>query len=260
MRLFQLRSIVVSAAICLLAGSAGATAIHGQFVGTDFTFGTFGPSGQLVQETSNPGDPEPLFGAPVVSGNVLLFSPTAFTANATGAGGFVDTGSQLQFELIGNTSSDFIDKITIQEFGDVVFAGVPTATAATGTFINMTLFVTVMEVNGSAIAPITGSVAGSFTVGPSFDAVTQGQNTTTLWQGTAFFDVDAFLAANSIVGSATKVRVALDNDLFAFSEAGTSSKVQKKVANGIVVTIPEPSALALLALVCLSLGLRARRS
>jgi hypothetical protein len=258
MRFFKLGSIALVTAL-VLAGSAGATAIHGQFVGTDFTFGTFGASGQLVQETSNLGDPEPLFGAPVVSGNALLFSPPAFTASATGAGGFADTGSQLQFELVGNTVTDYIDKITIQEFGDVVFAGVPFATAATGSFINMTLFVTVMEVNGSAIGPITGSVAGSFTVGPTFDAVTQGQNTTTLWQGTAFFDVDAFLAANSIVGSATKVRVALDNDLYAYSEAGTTSKVQKKVANGLVVTVPEPSALVLLALGCLSLGLRARR-
>ena len=258
MRFLRLLTVSLAAALWL-AGPAGATAIHGQFIGTDFTFGTFGGSGQLVQETSNAGDPEPLFGAPVVSGNALLFSPPAFTAQASGTGGFADTGSQLQFELIGNTASDFIDKITIKEFGDVAFAGVPTATTATGTFINMTLFVTVMEVNGLAIAPQTTSVAGVFTVGPSFNAVAQGQNTTTLWQGTAFVDVDAFLASLSIVGSATKVRVGLDNDLYAFSETGTLAKVQKKVANGLVVTVPEPSALALLALGFLSLGLRARR-
>jgi hypothetical protein len=56
------------------------------------------------------------------------------------------------------------------------------------------------------------------------------------------------------------VRVALDNDLYAYSEAGTSSKVQKKVTNGLVVTVPEPGALALLVLGCLSLGLRGRRA
>ena len=241
----------------LSAGSAGATAIHGSFVGTNYTFGTPGVSGQLVQETSNAGDPEPLFGAPVVSGNSLLFSPPAFTAQATGAGGFADTGSQLQFELIGNTAGDFIDIITIQEFGDAVFVG-PLATTATGTFVNMTMFVTVMEVNGAAIAPITTSVAGTFTLGPSLDAVNNPG--TNLWQGTTVIDVDAFLASQSILGSATKVRVALDNDLYAFSEGGTLAKVQKKVTNGVVVTVPEPSALALLAFGCLSLGLRARRS
>lgn len=255
MRSLRLLTVALAAALWL-AGSAGATAIHGSFVGTNYTFGTPGASGQLVQETSNAGDPEPLFGAPVVSGNVLLFSPTAFTASASGAGGFVDTGSQLQFELIGNTAGDFIDKITIQEFGDAVFVG--GGTAATGGFINMTFFVTVLEVNGSAITPIVTSVAGTFTVGPFFDLVSNPG--TTLWKGEAVIDVDAVLAANSIVGSATKVRVAADNDLYAYSEAGTLAKIQKKVTNGVVITVPEPSALALLALGLLSLGLHARRS
>jgi hypothetical protein len=256
MRVLRLLAVGLAIAVCW-AGSAGATAIHGSFVGTNYTFGTPGASGQLVQETSNAGDPEPLFGAPVVSGNSLLFSPPAFTAQASGAFGFADTGSQLQFELIGNTLSDYIDVVTITEFGDAVFVG-PLATAATSGFINMTMFVTVLEVNGVAISAITDSVVGTFTVGPSLNAVANPGSTN--WQGTTSIDVDAFLAAHSIVGSATKVRVALDNDLYAFSEAGSVAKIQKKTANGVVVSVPEPSALALLALGCLSLGLRARRS
>lgn len=247
---------LLAAASLGIAGAAGATAIHGSFVGTDYTFGTPGVTGQLVQETSNAGDPEPLFGAPVVVGNVLLFSPAAFTAQASGAGGFADTGSQLQFELVGNTALDFIDKITLQEFGDAVFVGL--GTAATGAFINMAGFVTVLEVDGSAITPLVIGFTGTFTAGPSFDLVSNPG--TTLWKGEAVVDIDAALAANSIpfTGGATKVRVSLDNDLYAFSEAGTLAKVQKKVANGVVITVPEPAALAWLALGALGFALRRR--
>lgn len=66
----------------------------------------------------------------------------------------------------------------------------------------------------------------------------------------------------SVVANATRIHLALDNDLFAGSEAGTSAKIQKKVVDGpsIIISVPEPSALTLLALGCLALGLRARRS
>jgi hypothetical protein len=57
------------------------------------------------------------------------------------------------------------------------------------------------------------------------------------------------------------VEISVNNDLYVFSEAGSVAKLQKKDANGIVITVvPEPASLALLMLGCLILGVRFRES
>lgn len=233
---------LTAVAVLGLAVAANATAIHPNVITTKWSF-------TGIQETSNAGDPEPLWGAPIASGDVLLFSPPAFTAQANN-GGFADTGSQLQMMIKGNSPTDIIDKITIQEFGDAVFVGA--GTAATGGFINMAGFITVLEVSGIAVAPTVIGFIGTFTVGPSFSL--PANPGTTLWKGTGFIDVAA------LVANATKVMVSLDNDLYVYTEAGTFAKIQKKVTNGVVITVPEPGTLALFGLVCLGVRLRVRRS
>jgi len=241
MRSVYAAALALAGLLCS-AGVANAipTQPYGTFVGTDFTFID-------VQETTNAGDPAQLFEAPVVVGNVLLFDPSAFTATASN-GASADNGSQLQFDVEGNTGTDYIDKITIQEFGDSLFVG---GTAGTWGYINMTMFVTVLEINGVADLKPTQSVVGTFTLGPLFDSVsTPGSQ---VWSGTAFIDVSALYA------NVTKVKVALDNDLLVFSETGSFAKIQKKVADGVVVTVPEPTTLALLACAGLALVLRGRR-
>jgi PEP-CTERM motif len=201
-------------------------------------------------------DPAVLFGAATNSGDVLLFSPPAFTATAAN-GTFDETGSQLQLMIGGNSPADIIDKITIQEFGDAVFTDpFSNGTAGTGGYLSMSGFITVLEVSGVSVAPTVIGFVGTFSLGSTPNLVSNPG--TSLWSGTAFIDVAA------VVANATKVMVSLDNDLWAYSETGspvgTTAKIQKKISNGVVITVPEPGAIALLALAGLGALLRTRRS
>ncbi|MDH3210935.1 MAG: PEP-CTERM sorting domain-containing protein [Myxococcales bacterium] len=217
----------------------------GTFNGTDVDF-------LQVQEASSFGDPEPLFcsGPTAVAGNTLTFFPANFSAIAAG-GSFDQTGSQLQAEIT-TTSVMTIDQILITEFGDVVLTGI--GTAATGTFVSMAGFVTVLEVLGAPVTPTVIGFLGTFT--PSNLTALPGDLGTTLWSGSTLVDVA------SVVPNATKVQLSFDNDLTAFSEAGTTAKIQKKVGGPINITvIPEPATLALLCGGVLVMGLlrRSRR-
>ena len=61
--------------------------------------------------------------------------------------------------------------------------------------------------------------------------------------------------------NATRVVLSMDNDLFAFSEAGTSASIQKKVVSGpaiVIEVVPEPGTALLVGLGLLGLGARAR--
>src|SRR5262245_58498617 len=124
MRKFCAAVALVSLAVLAVAQTALATINHGNFVGTNVTFGN-------VSETSTFGDPEPLFEAPTVSGNSLLFSPSNFTATTSGAGGLDQTGALLQTIITSNALTT-IDILNFTEFGDATLIG--PANAGTGVF------------------------------------------------------------------------------------------------------------------------------
>jgi hypothetical protein len=212
-----------------IAQPAFATFACGSFVGTDVDFNN-------VQETSSFGDPEPLFcsGPEIVSGNSLILFPNNFSATAAGAGGFDQTGSQLQAMIVA-TGSQTIDEILITEFGDTDLSGV--GTAATGAFVSMSGFVTVTDNLSGPITPVIINFIGTFTQN-LFGL--PGDSGLTLWTGSASIDVA------SSVPNATNVTVSFDNDMFAASEAGTTSLIQKKVGGPISITVvPEPGSAAL---------------
>jgi hypothetical protein len=242
-RLFA--AVFAAAAVLGLAGSASALTTY-----TDVVTGYWAFTG--IQESSSYGDPEPLFDQPLAFGDDLGFFPPNFVAQSTG-GGVDATGSHLQITIEGTSPGQFIEELSITEFGDAVIAGF-LGTAATGTFASMAGFVTVLEVNNAPIAPVVIGYTGTFS--PSNTLTFPSNPGTTLWSGTATVDIA------SVVANATKIQLSLDNDLFAASEATTSAKIQKKVVDGpsLVISVPEPSVLALLALGCLALGLHARRS
>jgi hypothetical protein len=228
-----------------LALSAGATTSHPDVIGTSVSFTS-------IQETSTFGDPEPLFGAPSGIGNQLLFFPANFAANAVGAGGFDQTGAQLQLEISGNGPLDTLDELIFTEFGDTSLVGA--GTAATGAFIGVSGFLTVTETIGGPIAPFVIGFTGTFAPTDTFDLVSHGG--VTLFSGGFSIDIA------SLVPNATKATLSLDNNLFAYSEAGTSATIQKKVVSGpaiIIEVVPEPGTFALLSGGLLALAVRARK-
>jgi len=218
----------------LLGGSADATTSYGNFAGTNVTF-------QNVRETSTTGDPEPLFGAPTVVGDQLLFFPPfppGFIATAAGAGGLDQTGAQLQTEILVTAPLGILDTLRIREIGDSTLVGA--GTAATGAFISMSGFVTVTDTLSGPITPIVIGFIGTF----SQDLFTLPADPGfTAWNGQVLVDIAA------IVPDATRAVLSLNNDLVAYSEAGTSATIQKRATIGPAITveiIPEPATAALL--------------
>ena len=248
MAFFRLSTWALSAVLVLLAGQAGATTAYGTYVGPNVTYSN-------MQETSTSGDPEPIWEAPTGSGNQLLFFPTNFRANAAGAGGFDHIGSQFQTLILGTSGTDVLTQFNITEFGDAQIAGFGVG-ASTGTFASMAGFLTVLEdIDGplpvAVVIPFTGVFAPS-------DTLTFGANLgTTIWSATASVNIASY------VPNATKVQLSLDNDLYAFSEAGTSAAIQKKVVSGpavIVEVIPEPGTAILVGGGLMIMSLRGRRN
>jgi len=255
------RTLSLIALVAVFVAAPGAFALsvnHGNFVGTNVTFGS------VTETTQSPGDSECLFtsdnanpndGAcatsPTVIGDQLLFFPAAFTATATGAGGADTTASQLQTTITGNTSLVTVDQLRIDEFGDVILAGV--GTPVTNASVSMSGFVTVTQDTSGFIVPVIIPFTGTFT--PKGTYSLSGDLGTTLWSGTVLVDVA------SSVPNATVATLSFNNVLNAFSEAGTSATIQKKVASGpaIAVTIiPEPATGALLGIGLLGLFLLKR--
>jgi len=237
---------VLGFALLVSSAPALATTSYTSVVGTNVSF-------TGIQESSSWGDAEPLFDQPTGSGDQLLFFPPNFLATAAGAGGFDATGSQLQLTISGNTASDIITTVMVSEFGDATLIGV--GTAATSTTVSLSGFLTVMENIDGPISPVIINFVGTFT--PSDSLALPGDSGTTIWSGGFSVDVSAY------VPNATVVKLSMDNDLYAFSEAGTSAKIQKKVVDGpavVITVIPEPGTAVILGGGLLVLGLLSRRS
>jgi hypothetical protein len=247
MRSFRVLAVALAAALGL-AGSASALTLYTDVVTPYWTY-----SG--IQEASSFGDAEPLFDQPSAAGEQLVFFPPNFVAQSVG-GGIDATGSHLQLMIEGNSPGQYITTLNLTEYGDATLTSFPPGggTAATGTFASLAGYVTVLEVNNVSVAPIVIGFTGIFTPGDTL--LLPGDAGTTLWSGTISVDIA------SVVANATKIQLDLDNDLYAASESNTTAKIQKKVVNGpaVIISVPEPGALAMLALGCLGLGLRGRRS
>jgi hypothetical protein len=228
-------------AVSFAAQAAGAlTMSYGKFVGDNVTYDETSscPTGGGICDTSTSLD---FLDAPVIIGDSLFFSPTAFKAESVGGG--IDTADSLLDALITtNDALTIIDSILIQEAGDVVLSAFPPpGDGSTGAFASFSGFVTVLETLSGPITPVAIGFTGTFS--PKNTFLLPGDDGTTLWTASALIDVA------SVVPNATKVVLALDNDLTAASGPGnTSSKIQKKVSDGVTVTviIPEPGTLALL--------------
>ncbi len=239
--------------LALLAASPAVAASYGTLNGTNFDFI------DINDTTLSAGDPDGLFGAPMLvgGGDQIQFFPTNFEASAAGAGGFDDTRALLNMTIMGVDSNDIIESIMLDEVGDFIFAGVG-FTAGTNVAVTMSGVLTVLETSGGPITPvdITFSSTGDFVpvfnpAGGAYTADVYGSGSFS-WDGAVEIDVASF------VPDATKVELQLNNFLFAFSEAGASATIQKKDAGISVTVIPEPGTALLVGAGLIGLGLRSR--
>jgi len=227
-------------ALCLSAfgTSLAAPVNYGDFAGTNFQF-------QGVTENSLT-DPPPLYEAPIVTGDSLVFTPTAFGAFAEN--GAVDMTDGLLTMKIAASDGVGIVGITLEEFGDWSFAGGGIATQA---WAAAPVFVTIVEVDKVSIDPITVVAQSTFTPsGGSFNSQDDADNGS--WTGGMTLNLGGALANRGIDGVATRVILTMDNTLVALSEVNSSALINKKGLNlsvdAVGVQLPEPSSLALVAM------------
>ncbi|QDS97780.1 PEP-CTERM sorting domain-containing protein [Adhaeretor mobilis] len=243
----SLASALLLAALVGSATSAEAAILHGDFSDVP-------PGGVMYLDVtessfSNPVPPV-LYGAPTVTGNLLDFDPTAFGVSSSGgASNLVD--GQLNFTIDALPGAG-LTAFSIVEGGDFSFSGV-TPTPSTFVSASAGATVSITEVDGAALlSPIPVFASDIFVTDYP---TTGGAPSTGLlpWSLVTFVDLASALPSGSL---ATKVEVAINNQLSTASTPGNQAAIAKKDFKIIPVgdlvpdeIVPEPSSLVLACLV-----------
>jgi hypothetical protein len=202
-----------------------------------------GVSFQNVSESSVT-DPVPLFGAPSRFLNGLDFNPMSFVAYGLDGGADMAEG-RLGFTA---TSGGAINAIHIAAAGDFALLG--EGTSSSQATIAATAFVTVTEINGSAVDPIQ---LDETLASANYNLVTN-PGIAQSWS----LDVVVDIAGQLPLGqAATKIEVVIDNRLTAASEPNSVAFIATKdFIVRVDAIVPEPSALgwALVALAGMAPG------
>jgi hypothetical protein len=252
------------AALCLAA-------ITNQASAAPIVYGNF-PAATVdyigVQEESSTDPGNGFFGAPTIGGDTMDFNPQAFAANApnTAIGSADITDSNLQFMIKAHPGKS-IGAITFTEAGDTALTGFAPADAFTA--VATTLIVEISEVNGLPVSYNVPLAGLSFSPsGGTYQLSVDGAPLPfyqTAWTGSIFLDLGPTIVAENITGAVTKVNVSIDNTLTATASAGASGFIQKKDADGLVITvdtdnIPEPASfVSALSAIALASGMIRRR-
>jgi hypothetical protein len=211
--------------------ACAATINHGNFFGPNPP----GVSFLQVIEGSPTNDPLPLYDEPDASSGDLDFEPTD-DFSAFSLGGVPDlTDGKLNFTIMSPIG---ITGVSLFERGDYGIDGVGGPNTKVTAFTN--ILATVTQINGTTpVNIILPVVDATFQDGlpPSVPGAT--------WSLGLFLNVAAGLGPNQ---QATKVEIAINNRLGAFSEAQSVALIVKKDFVIGVEIVPEPTTIALIGL------------
>ncbi len=207
MKRFAAAIILAGLGLILSPGAQATPVVYGDFAGANVTF-------QMVMEN---GSPAPAFGPPVISGDMLSFSPLDFSSFASN--GSAETVTSTLTSVLSANPGNFLEKLTIVETGSYELTGQGGAETSA-------------NINGTLILP--GVFFGMLDVSPkstySLVSDTQGN-----WTSSIEVDFTGM--------QLTQVMMSLQNNLQTTSALGTSAFIQK---NSIQIThTPEPSSLIL---------------
>jgi hypothetical protein len=186
-----------------------------------------------------------------VVGDTLKVDPVNFFSEAGGAGPGADiTDSELTMVVMGKPGF-FVENLQISEAGDFTLIGAPGALGQAQ--VGASLFFEVLEIDGVAVGNgPSGNVNMQVTTGSGPNggmySLPGNAGTNIIWQGTAFLDIAAAMAASPFAGqNATKVRIEYENTLSTFADPTAAAFIKKKVIGGLTIqtNIPEPGSVAL---------------
>jgi hypothetical protein len=192
-------------------------------------YGNFGPVppgvGFADVTESSGSDPVPLYGAPMEFSVGLDFDPISFTASGS-AGSNDSTDGQLNFIMQGATTGPVIAfrQISVFEAGSYSLSGI--GLAATTISAGAIVRVTVTEIDGVAVAPIsltpsTASFGSNLVADPG---------TNQIWSLGISLNIETQLVSmgTPFTAGATRVEVVIDNELIANSEALSIASIRKQ--------------------------------
>ena len=233
--------LVLCAGVVAACGSTAlATPInHGNRVGATVDFLN------ITEDSTTDVVPPALFGSPTAVVDSLVFNPVSFGSFSAG-GAFDITDGTLTTEIDARPGFN-IPFVNITEKGDYTLAGA--GSPGTWCSVSMAAFITVYEVDGSAITPFTVSFTGTFSPNSGFYSLPANAGNAVIWNGGLNVNMDSVVAGAGFTGGhATRIQLTLDNQLITFSEAGTVAHIKKKEIGGVIITVPAPGALGLVGL------------